>query len=148
MSIESVLDYAILSRAAFDELVEGNPQSWRECVQAWRSEINFADESNAKQWEKVQLFLDESHDLSICSIDFQENYLKVSFSTKEIIEFVAIKDIRIVPPNEELPFALLYGELRRIADCIFVHLLCDAIDIYIVCLHLNILTRQSTTIAL
>jgi hypothetical protein len=120
--------FAVLSRQAFDDFVEGELKPWRRCVKKWQ-------ESKSKpEWAAdtaIQAFLDSAHDEPILNCQTHNDALQITFHGGSLLRSTGIKAVTIDPKNEKPPFAFLYGEVFRIDTHTFMHLLCDVVDIYV-----------------
>jgi len=69
-------------------------------------------------------------------IDFSEEGGEASITFRgvnKIFGFHGVVSIVIHPKNEPKPWGFLYGEVHPFKENVYCHLLCDAVDIYLLC---------------
>jgi hypothetical protein len=126
-----LVELAVLHRGSFDSLVEGDPTSWRQCTQKWWT-LKKSDHDWIK-YADIQAFLDRSHDLSMTKIHQSGRTTLIEFQSGKTLRFEGVSRLLVSPAHESPPFAFLYGEVHAVDRQVYVHLLFDIIDIYLLC---------------
>jgi YD repeat-containing protein len=64
-------------------------------------------------------------------------HVVLEFESGKSVKFEEVSKILVIPAHDSPPFAFLYGEVCNVEGLVFVHLLFDVIDIYLMCEHVE-----------